>query len=75
MLAETSNYSEFNPFEGQIMRIHANEFRPEIVRLSAPNIYYHGYWINKGWFDRYREEILSELTFPQLKDEKYKICK
>lgn len=70
MLAETSNYSEFNPFEGQIMRIHANEFRPEIVRLSAPNIYYHGYWINKGWFDRYREEILSELTFPQLKDEK-----
>lgn len=70
MLSETSNYSEFNPFNGKIIRIEANEFRPEIIKLSGQNIYYHGYWINKNWFNAYKAEMMTELAFPKLTDER-----
>lgn len=72
MLAETVNYSEFNPFKGEIIRTSANEFCPEILDINRENIYYHGYWINKKWFDGCGEQIFSELAFPPLTDEKNK---
>ncbi|MBQ7833100.1 MAG: alpha-1,2-fucosyltransferase [Lachnospiraceae bacterium] len=67
MYAETSNYKHFNPFDGQIVTFYgANEFHPDLTRLQYPNIYYHGYWINKNWLATYREPILKELTFPAI---------
>lgn len=70
MLAETSNYTQWNPFQGKVLQIPANEFRPDIVNLPVENIYYHGYWINKHYLESYRREILSELQFPQISDQK-----
>lgn len=67
MYAETSNHKQFNPFDGQIVTFFgANEFHPELTRIQYPNLYYHGYWINKNWLETYREPILKELKFPAI---------
>ena len=70
MLSEVGQgYKSFNPFEGEVKCIPHNEYHPEIMDLSG-DIYYHGYWINKGWFARYRDVFLKELMFPELTDPK-----
>lgn len=70
MLSEVGkNYNHFNPFDGSVYYIPANEYHPEILDVPE-DIYYHGYWINKGWFDRYREIFLKEFQFPKLTDPK-----
>ncbi|MCR4989639.1 MAG: alpha-1,2-fucosyltransferase [Lachnospiraceae bacterium] len=71
MIAETDNYTQWNPFSGQIESIRTNEFTPEITGLPG-DIYYHGYWINKYWFDTYKETFLKELSFPEI-EEKHNI--
>ena len=63
MVAETSNYN----FTGNMVRVPANQFIPELVQ-SQGNIYYHGYWINRKWFDCVRNIILKELQFPEITD-------
>ena len=68
MVAETDDCS----FTGKVLYTPTNEFRPDILNLKDPNIYYHGYWINKHWFAQYREENLVELAFPEIVDEKNK---
>ncbi len=69
MITEAGNYSDFNPFEGEIFRIPNKGYYPEILDVSG-NIYYHGYWINKSWFERYPDVFLREFTFPEITDEK-----
>lgn len=67
MLAETDNYKQTNQFNGQLYRIPANEFHPEITELNLPKdhiLYYHGYWINREWFHTYRDILMEELQFP-----------
>lgn len=67
MYAETDNYKELNPFSGKIYRMFpANEFHPEITSIDYPDIYYHGYWINKNWLNSYKDIILKELSFPEI---------
>lgn len=66
MIAETSDYS----FTGRVVMVPANEFHPEITTFAEPNLYYHGYWINKQWFSTYKEEMMEELEFPELTDSK-----
>lgn len=67
MYAEMDNYKEWNPFDGNVIRMfQANEFHPEIASINYPNIYYHGYWINKNYFASYKDVIQKELTFPEL---------
>ena len=66
MLSEVGeDYKTFNPFEGPVKYIQCNEYRPEILDLPG-DIYYHGYWINKGWFAGYRENFLKEFRFPEI---------
>ena len=68
MLSEVGQwYKNFNPFEGVVNFVPSNGYYPGILDLSG-DIYYHGYWINKGWFDRYREVFLEEFKFPELTD-------
>lgn len=69
MIAETSNYKEFNPFDGEIAMVRANQFHPKITAIDDEDIYYHGYWLNKNWLGSFRKEIMSELSFPALQDE------
>lgn len=69
MIAETNNYKEFNPFDGDVTMIKASQFYPEITTIEHADIYYHGYWLNKNWLGSFRKEIMSELSFPVLQDE------
>ena len=67
MYAETDNYRDFNPFDGNIISTFpANEFHPEVTSINYPNVYYHGYWINKNWFASYKDIMLKELSFPEI---------
>lgn len=67
MYAETDNYKTFTPFDGKIIRMFpANEFHPEVTTIPYPNVYYHGYWINKEWLGSYKDIILKELAFPEI---------
>lgn len=70
MISEMDDaFRTFNPFDGKVVSIPSNEYFPEI--LDYPDdIYYHGYWINKKWFESYRDIFLKEFTFPQITDEK-----
>ena len=68
MLSEVGeNHKHFNPFDGVVNCIPCNEYHPEILDMPG-DIYYHGYWINKGWFARYRDNFLQEFQFPELTD-------
>jgi len=62
--------SEDVDFKGAVVKTEMNRFYPEIIKLPYENLYYHGYWINGDWFYHYREQMMEELRFPELKDEK-----
>lgn len=57
-------------FNGAIVTTQANEFHPEVITLPYEDLYYHGYWINKNWFWLYKDQMMEELRFPELEDEK-----
>lgn len=44
----------FNPFTGKIFRVPGDKFIPEVYDAEG-DVYYHGYWISKGWFEKYKE--------------------
>lgn len=67
MITETGNYNDFNPFDGEIFTIPNNGYYPEILDVPG-NIYYHGYWINKNWFETYQDIFLREFAFPEITD-------
>lgn len=69
MIAEAQNYTTDNPFYGKVYPIPCNRYYPEILDFSGAIVYYFGYWINKNWLSRYKEQILSELTFPPITDD------
>lgn len=71
MIAENDTYTSFNPFAGQIYDTEINAYHPEIMDVSFDGIiYYHGYWINVGYFAKYADIFRKELTFPAITDEK-----
>lgn len=70
MISEVGvGHKTFNPFEGRVLSIPCNEYHPEILDVPG-DVYYHGYWINKKWFARYRDVFLKEFQFPEITDKK-----
>ena len=67
MISEVDGYMEFNPFEGKVLGIPANEYHPEIMDYPG-DVYYHGYWINKNYFARYVDVFRQEFRFPDITD-------
>lgn len=70
MVSEVGDaHNTFNPFQGQVIHVPCNEYIPEV--LDYPDdVYYHGYWINKKWFDKFQFSFQSEFRFPEVEDEK-----
>lgn len=68
MITEAKNYKTDNPFSGPVYPIPCNAYHPEILQFQDEIVYYFGYWINKNWLKRYRDQLLEELTFPALTD-------
>ena len=70
MLSEVGpGYQSFNPFEGEVWDIPCNKYDPSVLKIPD-NVYYHGYWINKNWFMKYKDAFLQEFCFPEITDEK-----
>lgn len=68
MYADNDNYKEENPFDGEVYRmLPEGGFYPQIAKLDRPVVYYHGEWVEKNWFDCYRDIMLKELSFPEIK--------
>ena len=67
MLSEVPSYSDFNPFNGEVHLIPCNQYYPDVMDLPG-SFYYHGYWINKNWFEKYKNIFLEEFSFPEVKD-------
>ncbi len=68
MMSEVGkSHQEFNPFTGPVRTCKANQYQPDILEIKD-DIYYHGYWINKGWFARYENVFLGEFRFPAITD-------
>lgn len=68
MIAEKGDSQKyFNPFDGKIETIPNNLYCPEIMDYPG-DVYYHGYWINKQWFEHYREKFLEEFCFRDTDD-------
>ena len=66
LVAETSDYQ----YNGNVVSVPANEYLPWLA-LAEGDIYYHGYWINKGYLKGSYEKILKkELEFPPFTGEK-----
>lgn len=62
LVAETSNF-EFN---GNYIFAPVDEYTPKITWAHG-NVYYHGYWLNRNWYEK-NEEIKQELKFPPIQD-------
>lgn len=70
MITEAGNgYGTFNPFQGRVVTIPANQYIPEILN-DPEDVYYHGYWINKNWFATYQLNFMMEFQFPEIEDKK-----
>lgn len=71
MIAESAGTQhQFNPFQGKCYEIPVGQYLPDILDLySIENLYYHGYWLNKNWFNTYRNIFLEEFQFPKIVDE------
>ncbi len=73
MYAETDDYTMTNPFSGEIYRMTpAGHFYPDILTISADNVYYHGNWVDENWFELHKDVFLDELKFPELKSKQAK---
>ena len=70
MIAEAANFKTDNPFHGIVHAIPCNEYHPEVISFPGEVIYYFGYWINKNWLKEYKDQLLSELAFPPIKEDK-----
>lgn len=69
MISEVGKgHQTFNPFDGNVVSIACNKYFPQILDVSE-DIYYHGYWINKLWFARYKNIFLEEFRFPPITEE------
>lgn len=70
LLAEFDNYKQFNPFNGNILKIPSNQFTPDLSQITSQNsdnedeiFYFHGYFLHPGYFNRYKDIFKEELSF------------
>lgn len=67
MMAETETWKKWNPFEGTVRILSDGKFDPKVITCPG-EVYYHGYWIDKGWFRAIERKLRKELVFPEIDD-------
>ena len=60
LIAETTDYN----FNGKVLE----KFNDNDIENKYLNIYYHGYWLNKKWFDKIKSILIKELKFNDIID-------
>ena len=63
------SHQGFNPFSGKVISVPCSEY-DHVITGAPGDVYYHGYWINKWWMEKYKDYFLKELTFPVIEDAK-----
>ena len=58
MIAETDDFS----FTGRVEHIAANSFVADLGQAEG-DIYYHGYWLHRSWFDSISQQLKKEFQF------------
>ncbi len=61
-------FEDYNSFNGNIYLGRTKAYDPQVQEF-ARNTYFHGYWLNCGWFKKYRQQFLAEFTFQELTDD------
>lgn len=70
MVAGLKNWEQWNPFNGE--RIDIKEYYDDgLIRIPGA-VYYHGYWIDKTFFQMTEDIIRQELVFPEINEPKNK---
>lgn len=67
-VALATDWPTYGSFDGTIIDVLG--FDPSIVELPYENVYYHGFWAGKKWFQSYEEDNRRELKFPELTDKR-----
>lgn len=69
MITEYGNgFEKYNPFDGNIYLGKTRMYDPQVQEFER-NTYFHGYWLNCGWFKKFRKQFLEEFIFPRLSDD------
>ncbi len=63
-----ADWPTYGSFDGTVIDVPG--FDPSVVELPYENVYYHGFWAGKKWFQSYEEENRRELSFPKLVDKR-----
>lgn len=66
LVAETLDYQ----YDGSVVKVPTNKYLPWLAQAEG-DIYYHGYWINRGYLKgEYEKELVQELTFAPFTEER-----
>jgi len=71
VLIEAGQMTELDGLNCRIYYSEGNRYNSAVTSLPG-DIYYFGYWINPGWFNRYRDTFLKEFAFRPITDTKNK---
>ena len=72
MLAETDNYREWNPFDGNVEMLGAHTYVPQICNEYEKTecLYLHAYGLCTDYYNKYSSIIGNELNFRPITDDK-----
>jgi len=71
LLMETGSSDDLTGIDCTAYKTPANQYNSNVINLPG-DVYYYGDWLNKGWFNRYRDSFLNEFSFREITDEKNK---
>jgi len=71
VLVEAGDINELDGLTCPVYYSEGNRYNSAVTSLPG-DIYYYGYWINPGWFNRYRDVFLKEFAFRPITDVKNK---
>ena len=63
-----SGQETYHSFDGNIYVGKTQIYDPQVQEFER-DTYFHGYWLNCGWFKKFRKQFLEEFTFPELTDD------
>jgi len=67
VLIEAADCAALAGLDCPIFSTPGNQYNTSVAEL-VDNTYYYGYWINPGWFNRYKHILLKDLSFRPVSD-------
>ena len=71
VLIESGSSDELTGLRCPVYKTPANLYNSAVTSIPG-DVYYHGDWINPGWFGKYRDKFLKEFSFRPIGDDKNK---